>query len=107
MAAVLTCCLPATDFTLYLSVFFIGIGIGGIGNLFPSMVSNQFNRHDFARALGVMNVISLVIRSFTFSILAFGLERLGGFAGAYGIVAVINAVGIGLNLLIRDEQLNI
>ena len=102
LAAVLSCCLPASDFAMYLSVFLIGIGIGGIGNLFPSMVGNLFNRHDFARALGVMNVVTLILRSFAFSILAFGLENLGGFSGAYAIVAVINVVGIVCCCLIKD-----
>ena len=105
LAAVLSCCLPASDFAMYLSVFLIGIGIGGIGNLFPSMVGNLFNRHDFARALGVMNVITLILRSFAFSILAFGLENLGGYSGAYAIVAVINVVGIVCCCLIKDEPL--
>ena len=102
LAAVLSCCLPASDFAMYLSVFLIGIGIGGIGNLFPSMVGNLFNRHDFARALGVMNVVTLILRSFAFSILAFGLENLGGYSGAYAIIAVINVVGIICCCLIKD-----
>ena len=102
LAAVLSCCLPASDFAMYLSVFLIGIGIGGIGNLFPSMVGNLFNRHDFARALGVMNVITLILRSFAFSILAFGLENLGGYSGAYAIIAVSNVVGIICCCLIKD-----
>ena len=105
LAAVLSCCLPASDFAMYLSVFLIGIGIGGIGNLFPSMVGNLFNRHDFARALGVMNVVTLILRSFAFSILAFGLENLGGYSGAYAIIAVINVVGIICCCLIKDEPL--
>ena len=105
LAAVLSCCLPASDLSMYLSVFLIGIGIGGIGNLFPSMVGNLFNRHDFARALGVMNVVTLILRSFAFSILAFGLENLGGYSGAYAIVAVINVVGIICCCLIKDEPL--
>ena len=103
LAAVLSCCLPASDLSMYLSVFLIGIGIGGIGNLFPSMVGNLFNRHDYARALGVMNVITLILRSFAFSILAFGLENLGGFSGAYAIVAGINVVGIICCCLIKDR----
>ena len=103
LAAVLSCCLPASDLSMYLSVFLIGVGIGGIGNLFPSMVGNLFNRHDFARALGVMNVITLILRSFAFSILAFGLEHLGGFSGAYAIIAGINVVGIVCCCLIKDR----
>lgn len=105
LVAVILCALPASDAVMYLSVFFTGIGIGGIGNLFPSMIATLFNRHDFVRALGVMNVISLLIRSVTFSIIAFGLSHFGGYAGAYAIVAVLNVIGIILIAMIKDERI--
>lgn len=107
LVAVILCVVPATDATMYLSVFFLGIGIGGIGNLLPSMISSLFNRYDFALALGVINVISLVMRSFTFSIMAFGLSNLGGYSGAYAIIAVINVIGIIAVALIKEEQLKL
>ena len=105
LIAVILCALPSNEFVMYLSVFFTGIGIGGIGNLFPSMIATLFNRHDFVRALGVMNVITLLIRSVTFSIIAFGLSRFGGYGGAYAIVAALNVIGIVLVSLIKAERI--
>lgn len=102
LIAVLCCCIKG-ELMMYLSIFFIGIGIGGIGNLVPSIIGNLFNRYDFARALGVINVITLIIRSFTFSILAFGLEKLGGYTGAYTIIAVLNLIAIIVCAFIKDE----
>lgn len=107
LAALVMCALPANEVTLYLSVFFTGFGIGGIGNLFPSMLANLFNRHDFARALGVTNVISLLMRSFVFSIIAFGLTRLGGYAGAYALIGGLDVIGIILVALIKDKPLEV
>ncbi len=105
LIAVVLCAVPASTPVLYLSVLFTGIGIGGIGNLFPSMIATLFNRHDFVRALGVMNVISLLIRSVTFSIMAFGLSRFGGYGGAYAIIAVLNVVGIILVASIKASRI--
>lgn len=96
LVALILCVLPASDLTLYASIFFIGIGIGGVGNLFPSMAATVFGRFDFVRAMGVLNPITAVVRSFAFVILAFGLANLGGYAGAYAIVAVLDVVGIFL-----------
>ena len=105
LVAVIFCAVPATDLTMYLSVFFLGIGLGGIGNLVPSLIGSLFNRHDFALGLGVINFINLVMRSFTFSILAFGLNNLGGYSGAYAIFAVINVIGIIFIALVKEEEL--
>ena len=44
--------------------------------------------------MGVLNPITAIIRSFAFIILAFGLTNLGGYAGTYGIIAVIDVIGI-------------
>lgn len=104
LIACIMCCLPATNLTMYLSLFFIGIGIGGIGNLFPSMLSNQVARYDFPLLLGVANVITLILRSFTFSIFAFGMER-GGYPVAYGIIAVMNVIGVIFVALTKDKKL--
>ena len=94
LVALILCILPANDVTLYASIFFIGIGIGGVGNLFPSMAATVFGRFDFVRAMGVLNPITSIMRSFAFVILSFGLSRLGGYAGAYAIIAVLDVVGI-------------
>ena len=68
------------------------------------MISTLFNRYDFPMALGVINFISLLIRSLTFSIMSLGLTRFGGYSGAYAIFAVITVVGIVFTALINDEM---
>lgn len=94
LVALVLCILPSSDVTLYGSIFFIGVGIGGIGNLFPSMASTVFGRFDFVRAMGVLNPITAIVRSFAFVIVSIGLSRLGGYSGAYAIVAVLDILAI-------------
>jgi len=106
LVALIFCALPPNDVVLYLSVFFTGIGIGGIGNLLPSMVAVIFHRFDFAKGMGPVNVINLIMRSFTFVILSFGLTKLGGYAGAYAIFAVLDIIGIFIVSRIKDERIS-
>lgn len=94
LVALVLCALPATPVTLYLSVFFTGIGIGGIGNLFPSMTATIFGRFDFVRAMGVINPVHAIIRSFAFVILALSLNMTGAYHLAYGIIAALDVAAI-------------
>lgn len=102
LVGLIFCIVPASSFTLYASVFFIGIGIGGVGNLFPSMVGTVFGRFDFVRALGVITPIHTIVNSFAFAVVAFGLAYLGGYSGAYAIVAVLDVIAIILVALVDD-----
>ena len=103
LVALVLCALPATPVTLYLSVFFTGIGIGGIGNLMPSMTATVFGRFDFVRAMGVVNPITSIVRSFAFVILAFSLERTGSYSLSYWIIAALDVVAVILIWMIKDE----
>ncbi|MEF2074276.1 MFS transporter [Consotaella aegiceratis] len=80
------------EVTLWLSVFMIGFGIGGCGNLATSIVATKFRRGAFIKAWGIINPIQSIVRSSAFAILAFGLAYLGGYPGAYGIFIVINLI---------------
>ncbi len=91
----ITCAIPSTNLYLqYFSVFMIGIAIGGIGNLFPSMTATLFGRYDFVRAMGVLNPITNIVRSFAFIIMGAGLSMTGTYHLAYGMVAVLSVIGI-------------
>ena len=103
LVALVLCAIPnPSDPVLYASIFFIGIGIGGIGNLFPSMASTVFGRFDFVRAMGVLNPITSIVRSFAFALLAFGLSVLGSYSGAYAVIAVLDVVAIVMIARIDD-----
>ncbi|MCE1236301.1 MAG: MFS transporter [Hyphomicrobiales bacterium] len=81
--------------TLYASLLMIGISFGGASNLTTSIVAEKFPRSAFITAFGVIQPIQGVIRCCAFAVLAFGLTYLGGYAGAYGLlacIAVLNAI---------------
>jgi len=97
LIALILCAIPnPSNLVIYASIFFTGIGIGGVGNLFPSMATTVFGRFDFIRSMAVLNPITGVVRSFAFTILAFGIVKLGGYCGAYAIIAVLDVIGIFL-----------
>lgn len=106
VVTLITCTIPSNNLYLqYFSVFMIGIAIGGIGNLFPSMTATLFGRYDFVRAMGVLNPITNIVRSFAFVIMGAGLSMTGNYHLAYGIVAVLCVIGIILVLCINDKQI--
>ncbi|MCR4842439.1 MAG: MFS transporter [Eubacterium sp.] len=86
--------IPSNTITIMLSIFMIGFGIGGIGNLVSSIVATKFGRYDFIKAWGVILPITAVIRCSAYAVLAFGLSHLGGYAGAYSIFLAINIVAV-------------
>lgn len=103
LIALVLCAIPnPSDMIIYASIFFTGVGIGGIGNLFPSMAATVFGRYDFIRSMAVLNPITGVVRSFAFVIIAVGMVRLGGYSGAYGIIAALDIIGIFLVSRIDD-----
>lgn len=81
--------------TMYLSLGMIGLSFGGATNLTTSIVAEKFPRGAFVTAFGVIQPMQGVIRCCAFAILAFGLTYLGGYAGAYALlaaIAVLNAL---------------
>ncbi|WP_321337832.1 MFS transporter [uncultured Cohaesibacter sp.] len=82
------------EISLWISVFMIGFGIGGCGNLATSIVATKFTRGAFIKAWGIINPIQSVVRSCAFALLAFGLTYMGGYAGAYSIFIVVNLIAV-------------
>ncbi|WP_316859281.1 MFS transporter [uncultured Cohaesibacter sp.] len=92
IAALILNVFELNEITLWISVFMIGFGIGGCGNLATSIVATKFHRGTFIKAWGIINPIQSIVRSFAFAVLAFGLTYLGGYSGAYSIYIVINLI---------------
>jgi sugar phosphate permease len=70
-------------------IVFMGILIGGIGNLFPSMVIQIFGRYDFAAANSVCVPVLTAIRACTFILIA---VVMGATMGSYRILCVVLGV---------------
>lgn len=106
LVTLIACAIPSNNVYLqYFTVFMIGMAIGGIGNLFPSMVGTLFGRYDFVRAMGVLNPITNIVRSFAFVIMGVGLSLTGTYHLAYGMVAVLCVIGIILVACIDDKPI--
>lgn len=95
--------LPFNSAFLYISVFLIGIGIGGVANLVGSLVGTIFGPKEFPRVFGIVNTIESVIRVTAFSVLAFGLENFGGYTGAYLVFLVLVVLGTVLLCFVREH----
>lgn len=88
---------------LWLSLLMIGFSLGGATNLTTSIVASKFRRDAFVKAFGVIHPIQSVVRCFSFSILALGLNFLGGYTGAYALLAGVCLLTIVLTLMIDLE----
>lgn len=82
--------------TMWISLIMIGDSLGGATNLSMSIVAEKFPRGAFVKAWGIVNPIQSVVRCCAFAILAFGLSYLGGYAGAYAILAAIAVLAMVL-----------
>ena len=106
LVTLISCAIPSNNLYLqYFTVFMIGMAIGGIGNLFPSMTATVFGRMDFVRAMGVLNPITNIVRSFAFVIMGVGLSMTGTYHLSYVVVAVLCVVGIFLVNSIDETQI--
>ncbi|MDR3437128.1 MFS transporter [Telmatospirillum sp.] len=82
--------------TLWTSLVMIGFSFGGATNLTTSIVAEKFHRGAFVKAFGVIAPIQGIVRCCSFAVLAFGLTYLGGYAGAYALLAVIAVIDVFL-----------
>ena len=95
--------LPFHPAFLYISVFLIGIGIGGVANLVGSLVGTIFGAREFPRVFGIVNTIESAVRVAAYSVLAFGLDILGGYTGAYLLFLVLVMLGTVLLCFVREH----
>lgn len=95
--------LPFSKPILYIAVIMIGLSIGGVANLVASLTGTIFGRHEFARAFGVINPISGVVRVTAYTVLAFGLKMLGGYSGAHAIFLALTIIATILTVLIKED----
>ena len=89
-------------FTL-ISIVMVGIGIGGIGNLQPSMVTQVFGRLDYAAASRVIIPIVGAIRVGAFAVIGIALKLTGSFEGGYVVLIVFDIIALLLIFFIDDR----
>jgi predicted MFS family arabinose efflux permease len=87
-------------------IVLIGVLIGGIGNLFPSMVIQIFGRYDFAQANSVCVPILTAVRAFTFIIVAIvlGMSH-GNFRILCLVLGIISSAAVILSLFLSNKTI--
>lgn len=89
---------------LYISVFMIGIAIGGNANWPVSLVSTVYGHRNFAKIYSLVNPCISIIRVCCFSVLAISIALTGSLAGAYTVFVVLAFIAAGLILLVDDKK---
>ena len=85
-----------------LIALFVGFGIGGIGNLIPSMVGTCFGRFGFIQANRVIAPINTAVRSLAFLII--GIVGTANIVNAYWIFFVCSIIAIIMVALIKQPK---
>nr|WP_320133890.1 MFS transporter [uncultured Holophaga sp.] len=85
----------------FVTVVFVGIGLGGIKNLLTSMVSTVYGRFDFGAAYRLVVPISLIVRTLCFPIMGIALLAFKSLSGAYAMFIVVDVIALILISLTR------
>lgn len=88
----------------WVAVVFVGLGIGGLLNLMPSMVISVYGRYDFAAANSMVSPIASLIQKGAFVIMAASLAASGGsYTVPYAIFIGIDIIGAILLLFVTTK----
>ena len=85
-----------------LAAIFVGFGIGGIGNLIPSIIGTCFGRFGFIQANRLIAPINTAVRSTALIII--GAVGTANLTHSYVIFFVASAVAILLITFIKQPQ---
>lgn len=78
------------------AIVIVGIGIGGIGNLVPSMIGTIYGRKDYLMANRFIMPVCTIVRSCAFALMSFAIATTGGYTGAYTVFIGACVLGIAI-----------
>ena len=80
----------------FLTVVFVGLGLGGIKNLITSMIGTVYGRYDFTAANRLIMPIAIVVRTLCFVVMGITLAIFKSLSGAYGAFILVDVIAIVL-----------
>ena len=90
---------------IWVGSIFIGLGLGGILNLIPSMVMSAFGKNGFKQANSIVTTIASLIRVLAFLIMATCLTISGGsYTLPYIVFIIADILGAVVLLAIRKKK---
>jgi sugar phosphate permease len=103
VAIILLLLQPQSLIFVWISIVMVGIAIGGIGNLIPSLIASCFGRYDFIQANKAIAPLNTIVRQSGIVLAGFMSMTPFGFSGLYVVLMAADIIGILLVwLLIRE-----
>ena len=91
---------PQSIVFVWISIIMVGIGIGGIGNLIPSMIGTCFGRYDFIQANKAIAPLNTIVRQFGIILAGILSQTVYGYSGLYVVLLVADIIGIILVIVL-------
>jgi MFS family permease len=80
---------------IYLAVFMVGIGVGGICNLIPSYVGTIYGRENFASANRIVAPLTGLVKSTAYLYMGYSSRITGNLIGSYvGLIVICIIAGL-------------
>lgn len=95
-----------TTWSIYASVFMIGMAIGGSANFTTSLPSGVFGRFEFEKVNSVIFPIQGIITSMNFLLSGLSIKLLGNLRGVYIVFICVLIINIFLIRIIDEHKFN-
>ena len=105
-AAAILCNVSEIRILVYVSIFMIGVAIGGAANYTTSLTASVFGRHDFKMAYGIIYPLLNVVQQSNFVVNAIALKATGSLRGAYIVYIVLILLSAFIVSRIDDRKFN-
>jgi len=89
---------------IYISLFMLGVSIGGNANWPVSLVSTVYGHKNFAKVYSLINPCISVIRMLSFAALALSLTMTGSYSGAYVGFVILAVIAAGMIYCVNDKK---
>ena len=105
-ALAIACNVSEIKALVYLSIFMIGVSIGGAANFTTSLTASVFGRHDFKMAYGLIYPLLNIVQQSNFLVNAMALRATGSLRGAYIVYIVLILLSAVIVSFINDRKYN-
>lgn len=89
---------------LYLSLFMLGVAIGGNANWPVSLVTTVYGHRNFAKVYALINPAISIIRMLSFVVLAISLTLTGSYSSAYILFVALAFIGAWMIYAVKDKE---
>ena len=104
IVALLLLIFAKVEILTYIAIVFVGLGIGGLLNLMPSLVIAVYGRYDFFAANSLVSPIASLIQKAAFVVMAVALSfSHGDYTIPYVIFIVIDIIGMILLMFVSNK----